>query len=369
MRWLDPLDDAPVYRARQRARRDRRAVRHRPEARARARPAVVAGRRAAAADRDAADDRRRRALRAARSWACRSARRSCSAPLLAPTDPVLAGDVGVGPPGDEDEREPNFSITGEAGLNDGLAFPFVLLGILVAGDDASGRLVRRLAARRRRLRDRSSASRSAPRSATAIAALAVRLRDRELLAHALDGWLAIAAVLSIYGATEIAGAYGFLAAFAGGVAFRRYEHGHEYNRRVHDGAEIVEKFGELALDPAARHARDARRPRQAPGSTGWLLAPLLLVVIRPVARRRVALVRTALPGARARVRRLVRRARDRLALLRRRRARRRRASATSEATSSFWTVAVVRGRLDRRPRHHRHAAQPPLAAQPRRPDD
>ena len=45
--------------------------------------------------------------------------------ILAPTDPVLAGDVGVGPPGDEDEREPNFSLTGEAGLNDGLAFPFL----------------------------------------------------------------------------------------------------------------------------------------------------------------------------------------------------------------------------------------------------
>mgnify|MGYP006203539469 CR=1 FL=1 len=26
---------------------------------------------------------------------------------LAPTDPVLAGDIGVGPPGDEDEHEPN----------------------------------------------------------------------------------------------------------------------------------------------------------------------------------------------------------------------------------------------------------------------
>jgi len=40
---------------------------------------------------------------------------------LAPTDPVLAGDIGVGPPGEEDEREPNFAITAEAGLNDGLA--------------------------------------------------------------------------------------------------------------------------------------------------------------------------------------------------------------------------------------------------------
>ena len=52
--------------------------------------------------------------------------------VLAPTDPVLAGDVGVGPPGDEDEHEPNFALTSEAGLNDGLAFPFVFLGAYVA---------------------------------------------------------------------------------------------------------------------------------------------------------------------------------------------------------------------------------------------
>ena len=54
------------------------------------------------------------------------------AAALAPTDPVLAGDIGVGPPGEENEREPNFAITAEAGLNDGLAMPFVLLGLGLA---------------------------------------------------------------------------------------------------------------------------------------------------------------------------------------------------------------------------------------------
>ena len=52
--------------------------------------------------------------------------------VLAPTDPVLAGDIGVGPPGDEAEHEPNFALTAEAGANDGLAAPFVLLGIFIA---------------------------------------------------------------------------------------------------------------------------------------------------------------------------------------------------------------------------------------------
>src|SRR3954447_22255372 len=54
---------------------------------------------------------------------------------LAPTDPVLAGDIGVGPPGDEDEHEPNFALTAEAGMNDGLAAPFVLAGIFVAENE------------------------------------------------------------------------------------------------------------------------------------------------------------------------------------------------------------------------------------------
>ena len=70
---------------------------------------------------------------------------------LAPTDPVLAGDIGVGPPGEEgEEHEPHFGVSAEAGFNDGLAFPFVLLGIAIAaGDDLAG-VVRG----RRRLRDR-----------------------------------------------------------------------------------------------------------------------------------------------------------------------------------------------------------------------
>ena len=65
---------------------------------------------------------------------------------LAPTDPVLAGDIGVGPPGDEDEHEPNFALTAEAGLNDGLAAPFVLAGVFVAEQGGSGWALEWLAA-------------------------------------------------------------------------------------------------------------------------------------------------------------------------------------------------------------------------------
>ena len=48
---------------------------------------------------------------------------------IAPTDPVLASDVQVGPPGSGEEDEVRFTLTSEAGLNDGLAFPFVHLAL------------------------------------------------------------------------------------------------------------------------------------------------------------------------------------------------------------------------------------------------
>ncbi|WGH79356.1 cation:proton antiporter [Jannaschia ovalis] len=53
------------------------------------------------------------------------------AAALAPTDPVLARSVQVAPPG-QDEGVMELALTAEAGLNDGLAFPFVWLAIHAA---------------------------------------------------------------------------------------------------------------------------------------------------------------------------------------------------------------------------------------------
>ena len=164
--------------------------------------------------------------------------------VLAPTDPVLAGDIGVGPPGDEAEHEPNFALTAEAGANDGLAAPFVLLGIFIAEEGGSGWVVDWF------LADVLYACLAGVAVGAAVgwgAAWSVRrLRDRELLAPAFDGYHAIATALVLYGVAETIGGYGFLAVFAGGLAFRRYEHDHELNGSVHAGAEQVEKFMELA---------------------------------------------------------------------------------------------------------------------------
>src|SRR5918993_1781406 len=50
--------------------------------------------------------------------------------VLAPTDPVLAGAVKVNSAADHDRVR--YGLSGEAGLNDGMAFPFVILALLWA---------------------------------------------------------------------------------------------------------------------------------------------------------------------------------------------------------------------------------------------
>ena len=200
---------------------------------------------------------------------------------LAPTDPVLAGDIGVGPPGDEDEHEPNFALTVRGRAQRRARVPVRARGA-VHGRRGRDRLDRRVARRRRRLRRSSSASRSAPAAGLAAAWSVKRLRDAELLAPALDGYHAIATVLVIYGLAEVAGAYGFLAAFAGGLAFRRYEHDHEVNASVHEGAELSEKLLELAVI-LLLGSMLTLSGLEAPGWEGWLLALLVLVAIRPLA--------------------------------------------------------------------------------------
>jgi sodium/hydrogen antiporter len=199
---------------------------------------------------------------------------------VAPTDPVLAGDIGVGPPGEEEEHEPNFALTSEAGLNDGLAFPFVLAGLFMASQEGGGWIPEWLAA------DVLYAIGGGIAIGAAVGLAAAwsvkRLRDRELLAPVLDGYHAIATVLVIYGLAEVAGTYGFLAAFSGGLAFRRYESEHEANVSVHEGAELTEKLLELSVILLLGSMLTLTGLR-TPGWEGWLLAALIIVAVRPLA--------------------------------------------------------------------------------------
>jgi NhaP-type Na+/H+ or K+/H+ antiporter len=211
---------------------------------------------------------------------------------LAPTDPVLAGDIGVGPPGEQEEREPNFSITAEAGLNDGLALPFLVLGVSLIGE-GSGSLVEWVLADV--IYGIGVGLAVGAGVGWGLAAVVVPLRDRRLLSPELDRFVALGAVLAIFGLTELIGAYGFLAAFAGGVAFRRFEREHEVNRSVHEGAETLEKLTELGviLLFASMLTTDGLA---LPGWSGWAIAVAVIVAVRPL------LVLLAFTGSRLPVR-------------------------------------------------------------------
>lgn len=202
------------------------------------------------------------------------------AAALAPTDPVLAGDLGVLAPGEGDRSEPAFALTSEAGLNDGLAFPFVFLGLVVASGGGAAAYAEWFTADV--LYAVGAGIGIGALVGWAIAAAAVRLRDRGLLSAGLDGWAAVGAVLAIYGIAEIAGAYGFLAAFAGGIAFRRYERDHEYNDGVHAGAEALERGLELTMILLLGSLLTLDGLAEA----GWealVIAAGLILVIRPLA--------------------------------------------------------------------------------------
>jgi NhaP-type Na+/H+ or K+/H+ antiporter len=169
--------------------------------------------------------------------------------VLAPTDPVLADDVQVGGPMQEEpEDESRFSITAEAGLNDGLAFPFVMLALFGyerGFDDIGswwwewltadllyavvvGIVIGAVAGR-------------------LIAVFTFRVLDRGWLSNPFDAFVAIGAIFAVYGLTELTEGYGFLAVFAAGVAFRRYEATHEVNQRLHEVTLVVEKLAEVTV--------------------------------------------------------------------------------------------------------------------------
>jgi NhaP-type Na+/H+ or K+/H+ antiporter len=215
--------------------------------------------------------------------------------VLAPTDPVLAEDVQVGGPMDsEPEDESRFSITAEAGLNDGLAFPFVILA-LFGYERGFGRIdgwwLEWLTADL--LYAVVIGLISGVVAGRLIAALTYRVVARGWLVSPFDAFVAIGIIFMVYGATELVEAYGFVAVFAAGVAFRRFEASHEVNKRLHEVSLVFEKLAELSV----LLLLGSVLPIGGLLEIGWpvLLAALgLLFVVRPLAVM-IALLPSGLP--------------------------------------------------------------------------
>jgi sodium/hydrogen antiporter len=160
--------------------------------------------------------------------------------VLSPTDPVLASDVQVGRPTEGGEHPVRFTLTTEAGLNDGLAFPFVHLSLALAAAAALTPDELGVWA----LRD--VAYRIVVGAACGVAigwALGKVLFDvprENALAKSEAGVFALAGVFVAYGLTELAEGYGFVAAFVSGLTLRRAESDHAFHVRLHDFSETLE---------------------------------------------------------------------------------------------------------------------------------
>ena len=141
--------------------------------------------------------------------------------ILAPTDPVLASDVQLADPADRDQLR--YALTGEGGLNDGTAFPVVLLGLGLLGLHEIGESGWRWLAVDVLWSSAAGLAIGAALGAT-IARLVLYLRRAHREAVGYDNFLALGLVGLAYGGSLLVHASGFLAVFAAGVALRSVEH-------------------------------------------------------------------------------------------------------------------------------------------------
>jgi len=245
--------------------------------------------------------------------------------ILAPTDPVLASDVQVHRPGDRDRLR--FALTGEGGLNDGAAFPFVMLGLGLMGLHEIGDFGWRWV-----LVDVLWAAIVGPAVGAllglAVGWLVLYLRRQHKEAVGLDDFLAMGLIALSYGVAQMLHAYGFLAVFAAGVALRQLEQSQTADESSRKAAARAHVNPDKTLADAV-----AVDPQHAPAfmaqavlgfneqldrigevavvitigamlwavqwhSGVWWLVPLLLLVIRPVSVALGLLNSTATSGQR-----------------------------------------------------------------------
>src|SRR6478752_7931993 len=210
------------------------------------------------------------------------------AAALAPTDPVLASEVQVGEPADQDdhtdkEDEVRFGLTSEAGLNDGLAFPFVYLAIAisVAGADPAGwfgewfglDVVWRLAV--------GLVVGFLTGKLLARLFFSARAESFRLSNHS-EGFVALAATFLAYGLTQMVEGYGFIAVFVCAVTIRAAERTHGYHRVLHSYVEQLERLLTVVILVLLGGAI-ARGLLAGIGWTEVLVALAFLLIVRPLA--------------------------------------------------------------------------------------
>jgi NhaP-type Na+/H+ or K+/H+ antiporter len=224
--------------------------------------------------------------------------------ILAPTDPVLASDVQVA---HEHDAEPvRLGLTGEAGLNDGTAFPFVMLGLGLMGLHELG-----VSGWRWLAIDLAWAVTAGLGVGTICGAgvgrLVLYLRRTHREAVGLDEFLALGLIALSYGLALLVHAYGFLAVFAAGLSMRRIEREESGRTAPQDVVQAGATAEARATDPDTAPAYMARAVLNFneqlerlgelavvlvlgalladidTAAAGFWVAAALFVVIRPVA--------------------------------------------------------------------------------------
>ncbi|HEV7416797.1 MAG TPA: cation:proton antiporter [Tianweitania sediminis] len=166
---------------------------------------------------------------------------------LAPTDPVLAADVQVGPPRSGEEDEVRFGLTSEAGFNDGLAFPFVNLAIALGLAASTGKPWALQWVTHSVLWEIGAGVAGGWLVGRAFGWLTFHVPADTKLAKTGDGLIAIAATFISYGLTEMIQCYGFLAVFVTALTLRHAHRNHDFHREMHDITEQIERLAMMIL--------------------------------------------------------------------------------------------------------------------------
>jgi NhaP-type Na+/H+ or K+/H+ antiporter len=202
--------------------------------------------------------------------------------ILAPTDPVLAASVQVGPPGAGEEDETRFALTSEAGLNDGLALPFLALGaMMIAHGSQPGWWIARWFGV-----DLLWGVAVAAFVGFACGWLLVKgnnlLPERLHLSKSNEGLASVGLAFLVYAAATALHGYGFVAVFVAAITLRNFGSALDYAQQLTASARRLERLlaflvfglfgGAIASGVLA--------------GIGWpevLFALLALLVVRPLA--------------------------------------------------------------------------------------